>query len=132
MNDPHLLGMALGFTGLWLYLRSNGSMRWLCLSAVAFSLSLFTKQSLLAIPAAVVLDLLLASRKRFGMVADAVRDADQLTQRHVGGDVALIAAHGADDTSLVGQVRRLSVRRPQMTAVFRAWQQVGQPGMRPR
>lgn len=66
-NDPHLLGVALGISGLYCYLRNPQSIPWLVGSGVAFALSLFTKQSLVAFPAAVGLHLLLTSRKRFGV-----------------------------------------------------------------
>lgn len=67
MNDPHLLGVAFSLTGLYCYVRDPESTRWLCASAVVFAVSLFTKQSLIAFPSAVAIQLLLASRKRFAM-----------------------------------------------------------------
>jgi hypothetical protein len=66
-NDPHMLGMALGLCGLYCYVRNSQSIPWLVASAVLFALSLFTKQSLVAFPAAVGLHSLLISRKRFGI-----------------------------------------------------------------
>ena len=65
MNDPHLLGMAFIAFGFYSYLRASESARWLYISAVAFAIGLFTKQSLMAFPAAVGIHLLLTSKKRF-------------------------------------------------------------------
>jgi len=59
MNDPQLLGMAFSFLGLYLYIRSPEKPGWLVLSALVFTVSLFTKHNLLALPAAVGLHLLL-------------------------------------------------------------------------
>jgi dolichyl-phosphate-mannose-protein mannosyltransferase len=64
-NDPHLLGMCLGFAGLCCYVHRPESTRWLALSGAAFALSVFTKQSLVALPCAVGLHLILTSRRRF-------------------------------------------------------------------
>jgi Dolichyl-phosphate-mannose-protein mannosyltransferase len=66
-NDPHLLAISIGMAGLYCYVRAGESTRWLIASAVLFSLSLFTKHSLLAFPAAVAIDLYLTSRKRLGL-----------------------------------------------------------------
>jgi hypothetical protein len=65
MNDPHLLGMAFGALGLYWLVRDPESPRWLALSGAAFAVSVFTKQSLVAIPAAVGIYLLLESRRAF-------------------------------------------------------------------
>src|SRR5262249_1322643 len=70
-NDPHMLGVALGLAGVYCYLLKPGSVVCLVLSGLAFALSLFTKQSLIALPAAVGLHLVLASRKRFAVWAGA-------------------------------------------------------------
>ena len=43
------------------------STRWLCISAVVFAISLFTKQELVSFPGAVAIHLLLTSRKRFAI-----------------------------------------------------------------
>lgn len=59
MNDPQLLGLAWSVVGLWLYARNPRSNWLLCASALAFGISLFTKQNLLSFPAAVGLHLLL-------------------------------------------------------------------------
>ena len=69
MNDPQLLGEAFTTAGLYGYVRSRrrDSVRLLWLSAFAFCLAGFTKQTLLAFPAAAGLDLLLRSRKRFAV-----------------------------------------------------------------
>ncbi len=67
MNDPQLLGEAFTTAGLYGYVRSRDSVRLLWLSAFAFCLAGFTKQTLLAFPAAAGLDLLLRSRKRFAI-----------------------------------------------------------------
>jgi hypothetical protein len=64
-NDPHLLGIALNLAGFYWYVRDPESIPGLRISAILFALSLFTKQTLLAFPAAVAIELWLASRKRF-------------------------------------------------------------------
>lgn len=67
LNDPHLLGVAFSLAGLYCFLRDPESTRWLCISAAVFAVSLFTKQSLVAFPAAVAIQLALASRRRFAI-----------------------------------------------------------------
>lgn len=67
MNDPQLLGEAFTTAGLYGYVRSRDSVRLLWLSAFAFCLAGFTKQTLLAFPAAAGLDLLLRSRRRLAI-----------------------------------------------------------------
>ena len=59
MNDPHLFATVLSLMGLYGYVRRQDSDRWLWFSAVAFVLSLFTKHSLLAFPAAAAADMLM-------------------------------------------------------------------------
>ncbi len=66
-NDPHLLGIALNLAGMYCFVRNPESARWLRLSAVVFAISVFTKQSLLAFPAAVGIQLFLSSRKRLAI-----------------------------------------------------------------
>jgi hypothetical protein len=66
-NDPHLTGIAIGMAGLYCFVHGSESTRWLVASAVIFSLSLFTKHSLLAFPAAVAIQLFLTSKKRLGI-----------------------------------------------------------------
>lgn len=58
MNDPQLLGTAFSLLGLYLYIREPEKRLWLCLSAAAFTASVFTKHNLLAFPAAVGLHLM--------------------------------------------------------------------------
>jgi hypothetical protein len=58
MNDPHLLAMAIGMAAVYLLLRGN-----LTASAALFALSLFTKQSLLAVPLAAAVYLWRTSRR---------------------------------------------------------------------
>jgi hypothetical protein len=53
MNDPQLLGSVFSLLGLYAYLRERENRLWLCISALAFTLSVFTKHNLLAFPAAV-------------------------------------------------------------------------------
>jgi dolichyl-phosphate-mannose-protein mannosyltransferase len=65
MNDPHLLGMAFGALGLYWLVLDPRSIRWLCLSGAAFAVSVFTKQSLVAIPAAIAIYLFLDFRRAF-------------------------------------------------------------------
>jgi hypothetical protein len=67
MNDPHLLGSAFSLLGLYCFMRRPESNRWLCWSAVAFAVSLFTKHSLLAFPCAVGIQLLLTSKRRLAI-----------------------------------------------------------------
>jgi hypothetical protein len=62
MNDPQLLGTVFGLLGLYVYIREPEKLRWLCVSAVLFTLSVFTKHNLLAFPAAVGLHLLLRGK----------------------------------------------------------------------
>lgn len=66
-NDMHLLGVAVSLAGLYCFVRHPEQTRWLCASAVLFSVSLFTKQSLAVFPAAVALQLLPAPRKRLAI-----------------------------------------------------------------
>jgi Dolichyl-phosphate-mannose-protein mannosyltransferase len=66
-NDMHLLGVAVSLAGLYCFVCHPDRTRWLCASAALFSLSLFTKQSLVAFPAAVALQLLPAPRKRLAI-----------------------------------------------------------------
>ena len=67
LNDPHLLGVAFSVAGLYCFLRDPESTRWLCISAAVFAVSLFTKQSLVAFPAAVAIQLALTSRRRLAI-----------------------------------------------------------------
>jgi hypothetical protein len=67
MNDPQLLGEALTTAGFYCYLKGPDKARLLCVSALAFCLAGFTKQNLIAFPAAVALDLLVRSRKKFAI-----------------------------------------------------------------
>ena len=82
MNDPQLLGEALTAAGLYCYVktltpsrqqptqggpRARDGLRLLCASALLFCLAGFTKQNLLAFPAAAGVDLLLRSRRRFAV-----------------------------------------------------------------
>jgi hypothetical protein len=72
MNDPHLFGEAITTAGLYLYIKNPESKRTLVLSALAFCVAGFSKQTLLAFPAAVALDLILKSRKLFAAWAGAM------------------------------------------------------------
>ncbi len=65
MNDPHLLAMVFSVFGFYAYVRAPESTLWLRISAVAFAVALFTKQSMVVFPAAVGIQLLLTSKKRF-------------------------------------------------------------------
>jgi len=67
MNDPQLLGEAFTTAGLYCYVKGRGRARLLVASAFLFCLAGFTKQNLLAFPAAAGLDLLLRSRRRFAL-----------------------------------------------------------------
>jgi hypothetical protein len=59
MNDSQLFGSVFSLLGLYLYIRFSGSLFWLSVSALAFTVSVFIKHSLLAFPAAVALLMLL-------------------------------------------------------------------------
>lgn len=72
MFDPQLLGEALSVVGLYFYVRDPDSRRFLCISALFFCLGGFTKHNLLALPAAVALDLLFKSWKSFATWAAAM------------------------------------------------------------
>jgi hypothetical protein len=63
-NDPHLLGMVFSVLGLYLYVRNPKSESAVAAAAVAFVIGLFIKQSLIAFPAAVAVDLLVSRRWR--------------------------------------------------------------------
>ena len=79
VNDPHLLGIALGTAGLYCIVRDSESPRWLCASAILFALSLFTKHSLVAFPAVTAIYLFLTSQKRFSIwLGAAAASADVL------------------------------------------------------
>lgn len=65
MYDPQLLGESLSAAGLYFYVRDPDSKRLLCISALFFCLGGFTKHNLLALPAAVAIDLLLRSWRSF-------------------------------------------------------------------
>ena len=67
MDDPQLLAEAFTTAGLYLYIRGRNRALFLCASAFTFCLAVFTKQNLLAFPAAAGIDLLLHSRKRFAI-----------------------------------------------------------------
>ena len=64
IDDPQLLGMVLEAAGFYLFLRGRTAAIWLWLGACLFVLALFTKQNLLALPAAVGLTLILQKRWR--------------------------------------------------------------------
>ena len=68
-NDPHLLGIAFGMAGLYCFVHDSDSPKWLVASAVLFSLSLFTKHSLITFPAAVAIQLFLTNKQRLGIWA---------------------------------------------------------------
>lgn len=72
MDDPQLLAEAFTTAGLYLYIRARSSLILLCSSALAFCLAGFTKQNLIAFPAAVAIDLLIQSRRKFAIWAAAM------------------------------------------------------------
>jgi len=72
MYDPQLLGEALSAAGLYFYVRDPDSKRLLCISALFFCLGGFTKHNLVALPAAVAIDLLLRSWRSFATWASAM------------------------------------------------------------
>jgi len=65
MNDPQLLAEALSTAGLYFFVRSPESTRYLCISALLFCLAGFTKQNLIVFPMAVAIDLLFRSLRSF-------------------------------------------------------------------
>jgi hypothetical protein len=67
MNDPQFLAMLFSVAGLYCFVREPESDKWLRWSAVLFVLGIFTKQSLLALPSAVAIQLLLNNRKRLAV-----------------------------------------------------------------
>lgn len=67
MDDPQLFAEAFTMAGLYCYIKSRNSRVLLCASALAFCLGVFTKQNLIAFPAAVAVDLLIRSRKRLAI-----------------------------------------------------------------
>lgn len=71
MDDPQLLATVFSLLGLYAYVADSGpSSRWLCVSALAFAVSVFTKHNLLAFPIAVGVHLSIAgSFRRFGIWA---------------------------------------------------------------
>ena len=61
MNDPQLFAMLFAVAGLWAYMRTllvGDRTSWLLLSAVCFTIGVFTKNNLLAFPLAVLLHML--------------------------------------------------------------------------
>jgi hypothetical protein len=72
MNDPQLLVEALSTAGLYFYVRNPDSNRLLWVSALLFCLSGFTKQTSIAFPLAIAIDLLIRSRKKFATFAGAM------------------------------------------------------------
>jgi len=72
MNDPQLLAEALSAAGLYFYVRNPDSKRLLCVAALLFCLSGFTKQTSIAFPVAISIELLLRSRKRFAIFVGAM------------------------------------------------------------
>jgi len=67
MDDPQLLAEVFTTAGLYCYLRARNRVVLLCASAFAFCLAGFTKQNLIAFPAAVAIDLLIRHRKHFAI-----------------------------------------------------------------
>ena len=74
-NDMHMMGVALSLAGLYCFVRRPEQTSWLCASAILFSVSLFTKQSLFAFPAAVAFQLLVSSRRRLAIWLGAAASA---------------------------------------------------------
>ncbi len=66
MDDPQLFATTFGLLGLYLYVSRPDSNRWLCLSAVAFAVCVFSKHNLLALPMAVGAHMLLTSSFKRG------------------------------------------------------------------
>ncbi len=64
MNDPQLLAMTFSVAGLLAYLRAADRISWLLISALCFTIGVFTKNNLLAFPLAVLLHLLLRRQVR--------------------------------------------------------------------
>jgi hypothetical protein len=62
-----LLGLAFSLAGLYCFVREPESVRWLSISAAACALGIFTKQSLIAFPAAIAIQLFFTSRKHLAI-----------------------------------------------------------------
>ena len=68
MDDPQMLAMAIGLSGLFAYVSRRDSAAWLCVSGAVFALSIFTKHNLLSFPFAVGAHLSLkGSLRRFAL-----------------------------------------------------------------
>lgn len=67
MDDPHFLALLFAVTGLIIYLRNSTSWPPLMISALLMVLSLYTVQSLFALPLAIGLDVMIRSRK-YGII----------------------------------------------------------------
>jgi hypothetical protein len=65
MNDAQLPAHVLSAAGLWAYVRSARSNSSLWLAALLITAALFTKHNLIAVPAAISIDLLLRSKLDF-------------------------------------------------------------------
>lgn len=65
MNDAQLTAHVLAAAGLWIYLRSMRSTSRLWPSALLVTAALFTKHNLIAVPAAISIDLLIRSKWDF-------------------------------------------------------------------
>jgi len=63
-NDPELLSVAFATFGLFAYLKASRGIFWPTLSAIAFSLSLFTKHDLITFPLSVGVHLLITRNWR--------------------------------------------------------------------
>ena len=63
MNDPQMLGQLFSMIGLMIYLSNRSNNINLFFAAFFFCLGFFTKHNLVAIPAAVIIDIMLRSRK---------------------------------------------------------------------
>ena len=72
MNDPELLGVAIATFGLFAYVKAPKSVLWSGLSALAFTVSIFIKQDLLAFPLSVGIHLLVTRNWRALSVSVAV------------------------------------------------------------
>jgi hypothetical protein len=63
-DDPEMLSLAFASLGLFAYFKSQRRDVWIIVSAIGFTLSLFTKHDLIALPLSIAADLLISRNHR--------------------------------------------------------------------
>ena len=63
-DDPEMLSLAFASLGLFAYFKSQRRDAWIIVSAIGFTLSLFTKHDLIALPLSIAADLLIGRNHR--------------------------------------------------------------------